>query len=411
MGPVLAGDRVTVLLSLRNTGTTSVTVTRFNVDHPAFQLNAPSVPFAAVPGVPSAVTLSFGAASAGSYSASLRLNDRAIALSGTALPASLVSVTPACPERATHTVDFGTVVRGQSRDCAFEIHNGAADAVTLAVSLSGAGFTGSGPLSIGAGQTATYTVRFQPAASQAYAGTLRIGPVSYTLAGQGAAPALPQPVFSWGTLPVSSAQQRQLSARLPSPSPLSGSGTVTLSFFPNAGLPDDSSIAFLNPFARTVSFSVQEGNTEVLFGGQPFAVFQTGTTAGQIRFSMSSAQLTFESEPAGTLTIPPLAVALDLSSGRRGTGELQVNLAGFDNTYTTGVMTFTFFDAAGGLITAPIQANFTQAFKTFYASTPEGSAFQVIVKFPVTGDIGRITAVEVELTNAAGVTRTARLNF
>lgn len=412
MGPVLAGDRVTVLLSLRNTGSIPVTVTRFNVDHPAFQLNAPSVPFVAVPGVPSAVTLSFGAALPGPYSANLRLNERTIALSGDVLPASLLTVTPACPERAARTVDFGIVPRGQWRDCAFEIYNGAADGVTVPVSTGGAGFSGSGTASIGPGQTAAYTVRFQPATSQAYTGTLRIGPVMYTLTGQGAAPVVPAPEFSFDPRPPASAQQRQLSARLPSPSPVTGSGTLTLSFFPNPSLPDDSSVAFLNPFGRILSFSVREGSTEVLFGsGQPFAVFQTGTTAGQIRFSMSSAQMTFESEPVAALTIPPSPVALDLSSGARSTFDLQIRLAGYDNTYSTGVMVFTFFDARGAPITAPFQANFTQAFRTFYASTPAGSAFQVIVKFPVTGDIGRIAAVEVELVNQAGSTRTARLNF
>lgn len=409
MGPVLEGDRVTVLLSLRNTGAASVTVTRFNVDHPAFQLNAPSVPFAAVPGVPSAVTLSFGAAAAGNYTANLRLNDRSIALSGTVLPASLLQVTPACPERSARTVDFGVVVRGQSRECAFDVYNGSGG--PLAVSLTGAGFAGSGPAAVNAGQTIAYAVRFQPSAAQAYTGTLRIGPLTYTLMGQGANPAVPTPVISFDARPPASAQQRQISARLPSPSPVSGSGTLTMSFFPNPGLPDDSSIAFLNPFARIIPFSIQEGSTEIRLGGQPFAVFQTGTTAGQIRFALGSSQFTFESQPVAALTIPPAPIVLDLSSGARSAFDVQVNLAGYDNTYSTGVMTFTFFDAAGELITAPIQANFTEAFRTFYSSAQAGSAFQAIVKFPVTGDISRIAAVEVELSNAAGLARTAKLNF
>jgi hypothetical protein len=403
MGPILAGDSITVLLSLRNTASPSVSVTRFNVDQPAFQLNAPSTPFNVAPGIPSAVTLSFSASMPGSYTANLRLNDRVIALSGTVLATSLLTVSPGCPG------GFGIVVRGQSRDCAFEVRNGAG--IALSIAVAGIGFASNGAANVNAGQTLTVTVRFQPANAGNYSGSLSIGPLNFPLTGQGVNPPVPTPVFDYQSTPAASAQQRRLSARLPSPSPVAGSGTVWLNFVPNPGLADDAAIAFLQPLARSLPFTVQEGSTDVLLGGQAFAVFQTGTTAGQIRFSMTSALLVFASDPSGTLTIPPSAVAIDSAFGTRGAGELQVKIVGFDNTYTTGAMSFTFYDAAGGAITAPIAANFTQAFRTFYGSSQSGSMFQVIVKFPVTGNINAIAGVEAELTNTAGMVRTARLGF
>ena len=403
MGPILAGDRVTVLLSLRNTTSPSVSVARFNVDQPAFQLNAPSTPFNVAPGIPSAVTLSFSSATAGSYTANLRLNDRVIALSGTVLPASPLTVSPGCP------AGFGIVVRGQSRDCTFEVHNGAS--VNVAISVIGTGFASSGPPIVNAGQTITVTVRFQPSSTGNYSGSLAIGPLNFALTGQGVNPPVPTPVFDFQATPAASAQQRRLTARLPSLSPLTGSGTVWLAFVPNPGLADDAAIAFLQPLARSVPFTVQEGSTDVLLGGQPFAVFQTGTTAGQIRFSMTSALLIFESDPSGALTIPPAAVGIDAAFGTRGTLEVQVKITGFDNTYTTGPMTFTFYDVAGGAITAAIAANFAQQFRLFYGSVQSGSMFQVLIRFPVTGNINAITGVEVELTNTAGTVRTARLAF
>jgi hypothetical protein len=176
-------------------------------------------------------------------------------------------------------------------------------------------------------------------------------------------------------------------------------------------LTDDTAIGFLNPLGRSVPFSVQQGSTNVLLGGQPFAVFQTGTTAGQIRFMLTSAQFIFESDATATLAIPPAVVFLDTAFGTRAPGELQVKLIGFDNTYTIGAMTFTFYNAAGGAITAAIPANFAQAFRMFYGSGTGGSTFQVIIRFPVTGDIGSIASVEVALTNAAGTVKTARLAF
>jgi hypothetical protein len=170
-------------------------------------------------------------------------------------------------------------------------------------------------------------------------------------------------------------------------------------------------IAFLNPLGRSVPFSVQEGSLDVLLGGQPFAVFQTGTTAGQIHFTMTSALFTFESEPSAVLTIPPAAIVIDSAFGTRGMFDLHVRITGFDNTYTTGVMSFAFYDAAGTFITAPIPANFTQEFRTFYTSMQSGSTFQVTIRFPVTGNIAAIAGVEVDLTNTAGTVRTARLLF
>ena len=403
MGPVLAGDRVTVLLSLRNTAPPSVSVTRFNVDQPAFQLNAPSTPFAMTAGIPQAVTLSFGTSTPGSYTANLRLNERTIVLSGTVLAASLLTVQPSCP------AGFGIVVRGQSRDCTFVVQNGST--LGFGVTVTGNGFTNVGPASVGAGQTITLAVRFLPAASGNFTGTLLIGPLNTALTGQGVNPPVPTPIFDYQSTAPGSAQQRKLSARLPSASPLTGSGTVRLTFVPNPALADDAAIAFLQPLGRSVPFTVQQGSTDILMGGQPFAVFQTGTTAGQIRFSMTSALFTFESDPSAALTIPPAAVTLDTAFGTRGTGELQVKMIGFDNTYTTGAMSFSFYDASGGAITAPIAANFTQAFHTFYAASVNGSTFQVIIKFPVTGNISAIGSVAVEVTNTAGTVRTTRLLF
>ena len=411
MGPILAGDRATVLLSLRNTESSAVQVTRFNVDQPSFQLNAPSTPFVAVPGIPSAISLSFSVAVPGTYTATLRLNDRAIVLSGTAYPASFLTIDTSCPVTPPRTINYGIVIRGQSRDCSFDVRNNAIEPLTVAFSLTGAGFTGSLPAAIAAGQSASFTVRFQPGAAQSYAGTLRIGPVSYTLLGQGAQTPLPTPILDYESRPLASAQQRRLSARLPSASPLTGSGTVRLTFIPASGLLADPAIAFLDPLSPAVPFTVQEGSTEVRLGGQPFATFQTGTTAGQIQFTMTSALFTFEGDPTATLTIAPAPAVIDSAFGTRGAGHLDVKIIGYDNTHATGQMTFVFHDTAGAALGAPIEADFRDAFRAFYTSGPGGSPFQVIIRFPVTGNIDAVGSVEATLTNPAGATPTSRLVF
>lgn len=421
MGPVLAGHPVTLTLTLRTTTSPSILLTRFQSDQAAFQVGFQNLGsgYGLFPGHPAAAELTFGSNTPGFYQANLFLwhevngvlITRTIALSGTVLPASALGVQPTCAENPLGTVAFGIVIRQQSRVCLFNIQNSPSNSLTFPISLSGAGFSGIGPTNVSPGQAATYSVKFEPATTGNFSGTLNIGPLAYTLTGVGANPPIPTPILDWQATAPGSAQQRQLSARLTVPSPMTGSGTVKLDFFPNAGLSDDAAIAFLNPLGRSVPFSVQEGSTNVLLGGQPSAVFQTGTTAGQIRFTLTSALFIFESDASATLAIPPATVFIDTAFGTRGAGELQVKLIGYDNTYTIGAMMFTFYNASGGAITAPIQANFAQAFRTFYGSGTGGSTFQVIIRFPVTGDIGSIAGVEVDLTNAAGTVKTARLAF
>ncbi len=86
-------------------------------------------------------------------------------------------------------------------------------------------------------------------------------------------------------------------------------------------------------------------------------------------------------------------------------------MTGFDNTYSAGAMTFTFFDTSGhALPPGAIHADFTQDFRTFFTKAQAGSAFQVRVSFPVTGDTTGIGSVDVQLTNSAAV-ETQHLNF
>jgi hypothetical protein len=79
-------------------------------------------------------------------------------------------------------------------------------------------------------------------------------------------------------------------------------------------------------------------------------------------------------------------------------------MIGFDNTYSAGGMTFTFLDITGqALPPGAIRADFTGDFRAFFTKTQAGSAFQVRISFPVTGDTSGIGSVDVQLANSAGV--------
>jgi hypothetical protein len=92
-------------------------------------------------------------------------------------------------------------------------------------------------------------------------------------------------------------------------------------------------------------------------------------------------------------------------------GELDVQVIGYDNTYSAGAMQFTFFDAKGNAIGAPVNADFTSNFKTYFATQTSGSAFLFRVSFPVQGDQTQVATVKATLTNTAGPVQTGTLTF
>jgi hypothetical protein len=196
--------------------------------------------------------------------------------------------------------------------------------------------------------------------------------------------------------------------RLPTAASSSASGNVNLAFLPDTALvTDDPTVMFLATGTRSLPFSVTQGSTLISIGGQTSAVFQTGTTSGRIRFTLSGASTA--GDATTTLTIPAAPISIDTATATRRTGDLDIQVSGFDNTYSAGVMTFTFSDVSGHAL-APIRADFTKDFRTFFTKAPAGSMFQVRVSFPVTGDPSGIDSVDVQLTNSAGV-KTQHLTF
>jgi hypothetical protein len=115
-------------------------------------------------------------------------------------------------------------------------------------------------------------------------------------------------------------------------------------------------------------------------------------------------------DPTTTLIVAPLPIVIESASATRRANDLNITVLGFDNTYTAGAMSFTFYDTAGGAI-GQIPADFSQAFGSFFQGQQSGSAFLMGVTFPVTGNASTIRSVDVTLTNSAGVAHTQRLNF
>jgi hypothetical protein len=173
---------------------------------------------------------------------------------------------------------------------------------------------------------------------------------------------------------------------------------------------DDPAVRFLETGTRQARFQVTSGQTTVTLEGASGITFQTGTTAGRIRFTLSGIPSGFTGDSEAAVVIPPAPAALDKAIPGRYPERVEVTLYGFDNTFTLGAMQFHFFDAAGTRI-ASIPADFTAAFRAFFTANPGGSAFKMTATFRVDGGTAAIASVEVELANSAGTTRTQRLRF
>ena len=101
-----------------------------------------------------------------------------------------------------------------------------------------------------------------------------------------------------------------------------------------------------------------------------------------------------------------------LVQGVRSATGVQVRVTGFDNTHTAGLLTFTFFDAAGNTV-APgaIRTDATASFATYFQNSGLGGSFLLTAVFPVTGDPSQVGAFQVQIANSVGTAQTARTVF
>jgi len=182
---------------------------------------------------------------------------------------------------------------------------------------------------------------------------------------------------------------------------------VNLAFAPAKNLPvtDDTSIVFLSGSTRSLQFSVSAGASAVLINGQSSAEFQTGTTAGTITFSVSGT-------PSISFTIAPATISIEtVTASNQTAGQLNLAVVGYDNTYSAGAMTFTFFDSTNHMIGSPVTANFASNFQSYFAMYTSGSTFLVRISFPVEGNALLVATVAVTLSNSAGQAQTGTLTF
>jgi hypothetical protein len=362
------------------------------------------------------ITVSFTPTSTASFSASLQINSVSVILMGSGVTAPTLTSVSGCSSGVPFS--FGSVPVNSSVNCTFALQNLNPQAISVAsVVVNGLGFTGpygiTAPLVLQPGQSVSFSVNFTPPGALSYSGTIAIGTQTFALTGTGQTALLPTPSLEFDSASYASGQQGVLTMTFPGGSPVAATGYVNLTFAPTtAVVKDDSAIAFLANGARSIPFSVGAGATQALLGGQNAAAFQTGTTEGTITFTITTASSLTGTSPVKVFTIGGTPVIVDsTTASKERIGFLDITIVGADNTYSAGAMSFSFFDASGNAIASPVNSDFTSTFKTYYGGASAGSAFQVVVSFPVVGSAANIGSVKVALTNAAGVANTGSLTF
>jgi len=438
VGTASPGDSLETRFRVRNIGSSAAVLQTLSLAGTGFLFSsAPSLPYTIAPYDGSADSeaefrVTFNPTSVASYSAFLVVNTINIILDGTGTPSAVLTLAGSnVPLADGAIIDFGQVASGKTKLLTFELSNPSNMALSVkALSVTGSGFKGpigaSAPISLAAGQTASFQVSFSPTSGQASQGTLAVDQRTFVLTGQGLAPPLPAASIVFGSSVGQSVQQNNVSIPLASVSPVNGTGTLTMAFQSSVqGVSDDPAIQFLSGPLRQATVSIAVGDTAARFvGNQGDLTFQTGATAGTITFTLI---LNGNTTPAAqaTLTISPAAVSIQSATAIRllggivvngqpagvtSGGEVDISIAAADNTYSASQLAFTFFDKNGHIMQpGVIDVNGTPDFESYFKGTTTGGAFGLLAKFPVTGDVSQIVSTSVAITNSVGVTTTQQI--
>ncbi|MBI3668537.1 MAG: choice-of-anchor D domain-containing protein [Acidobacteria bacterium] len=200
-GDVIVGGNASQNVTVSNTGNSSLTITQANVNGAAFSTTGLSVPLTLNPSQNASFSVRFRPTAAGNATGSVSLvsnapnSPTAIALSGNGIAtAPALSVNPT-------SVAFGSVNVGGSASQSVALTNtGNASLSITQANVTGAGFSTTGislPLTLTAGQSSNFSVRFAPAAAGNVTGSISIvsnasgSPATISLSGNGVTPPPP----------------------------------------------------------------------------------------------------------------------------------------------------------------------------------------------------------------------------
>lgn len=168
LGSVLVGSTATQMLTLSNTGGSSLTISAANLNGTGYSVSGLSFPYTLAAGSSAALSVAFAPATTGTLNATLTLSSNAsdpavsISLTGSGTSANgTLRLTPA-------SMDFGSVTIGSTQTQSGSLTASGGNVTLSSTSSSNSAFTLSGvtpPSTLAAGQSVPYTVTFAPSAT------------------------------------------------------------------------------------------------------------------------------------------------------------------------------------------------------------------------------------------------------
>jgi len=194
-GNVTVGSNQSLSETVTNTGGTSVTISQVGVSGTGFSLSGITAPVTLTPGQSAAFTVGFTPAAAGSAGGNVTITSNASNPSLT-IPLSATGVAPGAVGSNPTSLSFGNITVGNKQSLSETVTNTGGSSVTISqIGISGTGFSLTGitaPVTLTAGQSASFTVSFTPASGGSVSGNVTITSNAPTLniplTGTGVAP-------------------------------------------------------------------------------------------------------------------------------------------------------------------------------------------------------------------------------
>jgi hypothetical protein len=176
-GSVTTSTTSTQSVQVTNSGSTVVTISQVATAGSGFSAGSVSLPLSVNPGQSTTFKVMFSPASTGTVRGSLNISSNAsnpsltVSLAGTGVSAAALTISPT-------SLNFGNVQVGTSQtQNAVVLNSGGSSADISKVTVSGTGYTASGlnvPLTLVAGQSASFTISFTPQATGTVSGSVTL---------------------------------------------------------------------------------------------------------------------------------------------------------------------------------------------------------------------------------------------
>jgi hypothetical protein len=383
-GNVQDGSSTSLSETLTNTGGSSLTISAASASGTGYNLSGLALPVTLIAGQSVSLSVVFSPTTGGAASGSVSITSTAsnpnlsIPLSGTGMTEGTLAANPT-------SLAFGNVQDGSSTSLSETLTNtGGSSLIISAASASGTGFSLSGlslPVTLTAGQSTSFSVKFAPTAAGAATGSVTITSngsnpsLSIALSGTGVAPGTltANPTsLAFGSLQVGNSTN--LSETLTN----TGGSTVTISAATVSGTGFS-----ISGLTLPLNLSANQSLT--------FTATFTPTTAGAVNGSISV---------VSTASNSPLAIPLS------GTGTAAGTLAVSPTTLAFGNVTVGSSSALGASLIA------SGAAVTVNSASSNSSEFALSgIAFPVTIPAGQSSTFTVTFTPQSSGAASASLSF